>query len=637
MTTDGPHFSKRGPWGRNALWYGGFWLLVTLWLRICLPESMLAWERHQLFRFSVEYLTFFCTQPYPVLLYLQAFFTQFYVDPLLGAAVISGLLTLGVAAWYRLIGRWWPAFVWAALMLPLLPYFNLLWVLVWLVLLGGALLIARPCLPATGRRGLTAGLAFTATLLLLQENVVVAVLFWAVIDGYGSYSWRNGLYNLLAGIAGAAIGIGLLLWQGYPFYDTFFLTCWPLLSARLNFIDLFPSFVFSCPPLILILLYGGLGICLGLPFIAQQLKWTARWAIPASLLLGLCTAWVNLRYHMEDLLTSERLLLENRPLEALDIAELTFFQRARSKATGPHPSYFLHNKRQRARNLGGKLNIPPAPFHNGFEEEYTVDLLKISLVASKQGSDRLFLYTSSPLFPFLFPESVNHSVAPFLLGPFYTQNGFYAEALNLLHDRLTGRRVSRAVLELLLWNGVVTEAYAPCRKFIRFFEQSLFHRDIAHHYTIYLADTAQTALQPEIQAARRLLPDRNHAVMPYQPDANCVARLNAGFRTDVIFEYGMLNFLTYKDHEKILGLLPIVREYYPTLPTHIQEAILACFPPERLQEVPDGIAPYLKTRYVQFLQAYQLYENHQISFKKLQKEFEGTYWYHLIFNEIHKI
>ena len=57
---------------------------------------MMGWERHQLFRFSADYLMQFSIQPYPILLYIQAFFTQFYLYPLLGAAVMGGLLVSGM-------------------------------------------------------------------------------------------------------------------------------------------------------------------------------------------------------------------------------------------------------------------------------------------------------------------------------------------------------------------------------------------------------------------------------------------------------------------------------------------------------------------------------------------------------------
>ncbi|MDE7150556.1 MAG: hypothetical protein K2O01_09215, partial [Bacteroidales bacterium] len=362
-------------------YYGGFWLLLTLWLRLCLPESLMGWERHQLFRFSADYLTFFAPKPYPILQYVQAFFTQFYLYPLLGAAVVGGLLTLGLGAWRRLSGRLWPGLVWAAFMLPAIPYFNLLWILVWLVLLGGAVLIDRTRLPATGRLGLTAGLTFIAAL-VLQENVVFAVVFWSLIDGLRTRSGRHGLYSLLAGIIGAAAGIGLILWRGYPFCYAQYLTEWPLLKCALFALCPFPANFFYCPLFIRLWLYGGLAVCTGLPAVAlwpacqvrptldiKRLvirKFITRYGLTGAAVTLLLTAaaYLNLRYQAEDFYLVDRLGTEARWSEAADAAELAFFQRARPEAAGSHRSGFLYGQRRRARTAAGHLNIQPIHSQN---------------------------------------------------------------------------------------------------------------------------------------------------------------------------------------------------------------------------------------------------------------------------------
>ncbi|MDE6113420.1 MAG: hypothetical protein K2G46_08475, partial [Bacteroidales bacterium] len=184
-----------------------------------------------------------------------------------------------------------------------------------------------------------------------------------------------------------------------------------------------------------------------------------------------------------------------------------------------------------------------------------------------------------------------------------------------------------------LWNSVVVGDYAPCRKFIRFFEQSLFHKDIARRYTAYITDTAQTALKPDIAAARTRLSTHNHTVLGYHPDDNIYFRLQAEYDNAAVYEYALTLWMVYKNHNRILAELPKIRQYYKTLPTHIQEAVLACFPAERLEEVPDDINPAVKARYAAFLQAYGLYQNGYTSFRKLKKNFEDTYWYHATFND----
>ncbi|MDE5704391.1 MAG: hypothetical protein K2H70_06175, partial [Bacteroidales bacterium] len=310
------HDSDTSRWKRwrPAVWYSGLWLLLTLWLRLCLPESMMGWERHQLFRFSTAYLTFFWAKPYPILLYIQAFCTQFYLYPLLGAALMAGLLTLGAGAWQRLTGRFWTGLIWVAAMLPLLPYFNLLWVLFWLVVLGGGLLVKALArtpkglwLPCTG----LAGLGFLS-LPLLQEQAVWAGLFWSLI--YGLYGHgldkrpvKNGICALAALLIGAGLGLGLLLRAAYPFYYAKHLGAWAMLSQDIIAWQEFPSAYFTPPAVVRLWIYTGGALCLMLPLARlMPLKWLERrWVRIAgrgvAAVLCLSAAGIPLRCQMEDL------------------------------------------------------------------------------------------------------------------------------------------------------------------------------------------------------------------------------------------------------------------------------------------------------------------------------------------------
>ena len=624
---------------RNALWYGGFWLLLTLWLRFALPESMMGWERHQLFRFSADYLMHFSIQPYPIQLYIQAFFTQFYLYPLLGAALMGGLLVLGMGAWHRLTGRYWPSLIWVAFMLPTLPYLNLLWVLVWLVLLGGGLLISLRGLSTGGRLGVTAACGLLGTL-LIQENIVLALVFWSLIGGLHTRSWRNGLYGLAALAMGAAIGL-LAIRLGYPFFRAYDLLKWFLFRFHSPAMLPFPSGYFVCPPLIKILTYIGLPILTGLPLTALVPQPTAKWkdvaALTLSGILTIAAAYLNLRYQDEDFYLVDRLGSEGHWTEATEAVEFAFFERARPEAAGTYRSVFLRGSRQHARTAASRLGIQPVFFQNGIDEGYMADMLKICLLSDQQTTNKLFSYNGSYYFPLLFPEEILHLPATYLMIRYYTQNGLYAEALHILYDFITMNRISTAVLEPLLWNSVVVGDYEPCRKFIRFFEQSLFHKDIARRYTAYLADTAWTARQPEIVAARQHLSMQNHTVSAYQPDNNVYFRLLHEPDNTAVYEYALALWMVYKNHGRILAELPKIRQYYHVLPIHIQEAVLANFLPENLDEVPADINPGIKARYMVFLQTYDLYQSGYLSFKKLRKSFEDTYWYHLYFNEFKPI
>lgn len=635
MTTDLSNtLNKRQRYLRNALWYGGFWLLLTLWLRFALPESMMGWERHQLFRFSAEYLTFFSIYPYPVLLYIQAFFTQFYLYPLLGAAVISGLLVVGMGAWRRLSGRYWTGLVWAAFMLPLIPYFNLLWILVWLVLLGGGLLINLRGLSTGWRLAVTTACGLAGGL-LIQENVTLAIVFWSLVSGLRTHSWRDGLYGLAAGLVGSGIGL-LLVRLCYPFFHPADLTEWSLLRLRVFSLFTYPVGFFYCLIFIRILTYIGLPILMiALPLTALLPQQTAKWkritALTLAGLLAMAAAYLNLRYQVEDFYLVDRLAAEGHWDEAADVAEYAFIERARPRE---NTTVFTLKRPHHTRTAAARFGVKPASFYDIQEEGAMGDILKISLLANRQATNKLFAYNGSFHFPLLFPLEILHSPSSYMMAFYYTQHGLYAEALHLLYDFVTMGRINTAMLKPLLWNSVVVGDYEPCRKFIRFFEQSLFHKDIARRYAAYIDDTAWTARQPEIIAARKYLSTCNYSVLAYQPDNNIAFCLPYEGGNRAVYEYALALCLVYKDHGRILAELPKIRQTYPKLPLHIQEAVLANFTLTHLDEAPDDIHPGIKARYKAFMQAYGLYMNGYISFRKLRKQFEDSYWYHAMFNEI---
>lgn len=652
MTTN----TSKGRLLLNGLWYGGFWLLFTLWLRLALPESIKGWELHQLFRFSADYWAFFNDTPYPVLSYTEAFLTQFYLYPLLGAAIMGGLLVLGMKIWQGITQKKWPGAVWAALMLPLIPYFNLLFILVWLVMLFGGVLAVR--LAAWRGWWRVAGLVLMGLLgvLLVQENILLALVFWSVIYGGGVRSWKGGLWASAFIGTGAALGIGLLFWKAYPHYYTHYLLHFILLKA-IPGLKAFPSMFLMCPLFIRIISYVGWIVGFALPCAALWTRNTAEIAdasdvkpannkpkkyikilVQSALGLVLCgmfvfSGYLNLRYQLEDYYLVYRLTAERRSAEALAVAETAFFERETPENSDKRRTLILRN-RSVYPTLASKLGVTPVRYQHQVEREFMGDALRVCLLNDKQATECLFFYSGLCYFPVLFGENILHLSSQHFVLHYYVQNGLYAEALNCLYDLVTSSHISTATLEPLLWCSVVVKDYAPCRKFVRMFEQSLFHKDIARRYAAYLADTASTNQEPDIAEARLWLSSRDHTVMVYDPDDNIHFRLTFEPNHDPIYEYALSLWLVYKNYPQILAELPKIRRLYPRLPRYVQEAVAANFKLDRINEMPADIDPEIKARYIRFINAYEMHLSGYGSLAKLKKSFGDTYWFYLYFNQV---
>lgn len=625
--------------------------MLTIWLRLALPESMMGWERHQLFRFAADYWASFSDTAYPVLLYIQAFFTQFYLYPLFGGAVIGGLFVLGMAGWHTLTGRRWTGIVWAALMLPLIPYFNLLWILVWLVMLGGGLLVSGMAVWRPWLRYMVLCLMGLLSVLLLQENGLWAVLFWAVVYGVTHRSWRSGLCALGWGLLGVSLGVGLLFWKGYPYYYTIRLRYFVLLGT-LPTIKAFPFIFFYCPLLIRIISYLGLVGCLVLPCVRnlgsvgneskpidnRPVRKHKQILVQGGLGLTLCglligAGFLNLRYQMEDYYLVYRLTAEKRYTEALNVAEVAFFERELPEKSDKRRGWVL-NRRTEYHTLAARLGVRPVAYGHQTEREYMGDALRVCLLNSKQATERLFFYNGLCYFPVLFGENTLHMPSSHFMARYYTQNGLYAEALQSLYDMVTSGHIGTTTLEPLLWNSVVVRDYAPCRKFIRMFEQSLFHKDIARRYTAYLADTAAIGKQTDIAAARLRLSSHNHTVLTYNPDDNTHFRLINEANDAPFYEYALALWMVYKNHPQILAELPKIRQHYGRLPRYVQEAVAANFTIDHIDEIPDDVSPEIKNHYIEFLQAANLHSGGYLSLTKLNKDFGNTYWFYLYHNQV---
>lgn len=578
----------------------GLWVMLGLFLFFILGESISTWERNQLFRFSVAYISFFSPNGYPLLLYIQAFFTQFYILPLLGSFIISGICVLNLILLKKITGSLAASLLFLALILPSIAFFNVLWVLVWLFVFLQAFIVLKFAEKKWGWL-----IAFVSTFLLsflLQENIVIAILFSTLCLVCSLYSKKadNKIKKLillsLGIIIGGALGISTIYIVGEPFFYPSFFKEFRLLSFNTFNVLEYPSMFFIYPSFLKIISICSFGVIL-LPLI-MFLKKNSAWEYVFSILL-IPSLFICHSFNNEAFYKTERLAIEGRWQKALDVC----------------------NKGHRE-----------SKHYDSFKEWWMSDNIKICLLANKQLTGKIFEYNGNINFPYLFTGPVMYSPSSFLLSLYYALSGMYAESLHINYDFITTHRITAAVLENIIKSSIIVKDYAPCYKFTAILKESLFYRKKGIEYENLLKKPSSIDHVPEFAAARLSLSKTDHTVLAYHPDDNMKFRIIHEKDNVYVYEYCLSLWLIYKNHYKILEELPTIQKFYPKLPLHIQEAILACFPPERAHEFVALVSPAVINNYIGFCQANSMYQGGFIAFKKLRKNFEKTYWFHLFYN-----
>ncbi|MEG2238979.1 MAG: DUF6057 family protein [Bacteroidales bacterium] len=599
-----------------------YFIGVFLFFYIGYKETLGTLEQNQLFRFSADYFLSFSSKPYPILLYIQAFFTQFYYYPALGAGVICLICWFFFVSIRFIVQRNLPAFytasLWAfaliAAYLPLFAYTNLMWLLV------GVFISAGACLWSAFRRSsLRYGLMALVLLLLtaiLQETVLLALIFYVVLELSSSKSWIKTGVALGVGITTILSAYFLIPFSGYIY--RFYFTACHLEQFHTGYLFDYPlSIQLDIPFSIRCYLAVFCGLLCFFPlfnFVRIPKRNFFLWLFPIIGIGSLFPAWA----------------LRDARLEVLYQAEKYAYRGQWNKVDKICTHYYDHT----------------IPFQESFFAELMADYTKLSLVANKSLCDKLFLYPK-PYFPLLYPEAITYRPATHIFFPFYAYCGFYADALHYGYDLITTGNVNARILKQLILVNFIVGDYAPNYKFVALLEQSLFYRSLAKTYRSWLEHPAVLDTMPYFQSKRTFLKGDNYSLNSYFPDL--------AFRTHQLhcplnayaYDYNLALMLLEKRHDLVYKALPQLQLFhYPYLPRHIEEAILVyknyLVPGgkhtrlEILNQYFFGYRLHIETvnRYEAFIKAYQIYLYGGISFAQLEQDFGNTYWFHFLFNTI---
>lgn len=588
--------------------------LLWLFFFFAMEQVLDFWEKNQLFRFSAEYWRYFENEPLGAMLYLNTFFIQFNYHLWLGAAVYAGLFGLMAILLNRTLSHacqkpvFAPGWITAALFLPTVGTYGLLWVLTLILILLGAQCWQYCSKPFF--RYLLQAIVTAALLWVIREYTLIACLFYIGID-IAPILRQNGkikhyiFWPCWLGLL-LSFAIGWSLWHPYPFveFNKFFVWAYTPSSK----ISLFPFVFFRTHAPVLLGVDIGLFCFVSFGFILP-LKKNSRRPKP---LLAVGIALVLLVAGSLIAFTQSR---QMRQFQKVDVLCREFrWQEALQQLN-----------RQWERN--------PDMSKVSYENNLFAAQTKVALLATRQATSRLFTYPQ-PAFPMLFPLKTYGTAEAFVMPPYYLYIGAFGESLQLSYDFITFRSISPNTLRNLITTELILNDTVPPLNMAHLLDHTLFYRREAALYR----DAERRSQLPAVQRGKKMLPKKNYNTFAYLPDKTAMVNYINNRDNPYFYEYALCELLVLRPAIFISFEIDNIRRFYKSyadelkLPRHLQEALLVQFDysPVRFAYPQSvwGVSAETWRDYWQFLADKQSFEESRITANALQQKWGHTYWFY---------
>jgi hypothetical protein len=217
----------------------------------------------------------------------------------------------------------------------------------------------------------------------------------------------------------------------------------------------------------------------------------------------------------------------------------------------------------------------------------------------------------------------------------YLELGRVNEAQRWAHEALSMEGETPRVLERMALTYVLNDNPAVARTFLRALEKVPFQRGRAQDYLAALDRDPGMASDPRVARIRPLML-RKDLVGDWSTEQILQQCLEANPSNRMAFEYLLAHYLLTSDMKGLADLAPRLKEFYPELPTHVQEALLGYR--NANDSLPPGVDAaaidrQIESRFQVFVQVYSKYRNGspEECWKALAPDFGTTYWFFYIF------
>lgn len=548
-------------------------------------------EQTQLFRFSTDYFNAYISKPGEFVFYLGEFLSQFFVSPLAGALIVTGLA--GAICYL------------SHLIFKKTGLHGLLWSLI------PALMLASLQSDHLFKIGLSVGL------------VMALALTWA----YSRIS--NHRYRYLLGAAG-----WLLL---YHLGGGFALLASALILLLEGFYFRSPSKWFALPVIVLCSLalpYLGWKFIYLVPLRDAWLYPFPFWGVERMPLLGALLAYFPV---MWILLWGVRTLRKKEDVVAPwnystllggSLVVLGGMALIQSKVYDPRVEIFL-GMDHAVQKEDWQQVIKKSKSYEGPNQLVTY-YTNLALYKTGQLGDRLFEFPQTGLHG-LYLEWARDEVTPFFGGEVYYHLNYINEAYRWAFESMVVKGYNPRSLKRLVLTSIINGHYAIAEKYLNVLGQSMHYRKWVTHYRAYVTDPDKISQNREL-ASKRQFSIKNDFISR-QLGLNELAKEHPENR--MAFEYQMAIFLLNRDLAGFSENIYRIRELgYREIPVHYEEALLFSMTLFKKDLVPEGysIRPSTLQRKEEYIaQIASCGGNRELAVSRLKKQFGNSCWYYLHF------
>ncbi len=550
-------------------------------------------EQTQLFRFSSDYFRPFIEKPGEFIFYLGQFFTQFFVYPFSGAAILtlfaatvfflfhSILKKLGINA---LIWNVIPIFFIAALQSD--HQFNV------------GLII-----------GLIIALSFAYFYLLINSNIQRYV--------FGGVSWLL-LYHISGGFVLFASAMAILFelfyfnskakWAiisgivlisaGFPYLARKFFY---LITIRDSWFYPFPFWGVSRMPLFAALLAYFLVIIL-IILVYRQIRKQEALVVP----------W------------------NYKTIFAGSLVVVVGFLFVKTKAYDPKIEIFLGMDHYVQTEDWNKV-ISLSKTYPG-SNQLVIYYTNLALYKTGQLSERMFDF---PQFGIngLRLEWKRDEVTPFFGGEIFYHLNYINEAYRWAFESMIAKGLNPRSLKRLVLTSLINGHYEITTKYLNILDETVLYKDWADKYRSYVSDTTKISQNKEFTEKRQFLVTDDFISV----NLGLTELLKEHPENRMAFEYQMAGFLLNKDIAGFASNIYRLKELgYRKIPVNYEEALLFSMTFFKKNLVPEGysIRPETIQRKNDYIaQISRCGGDRDMAARELRKQFGHTCWYYLHFSE----
>jgi hypothetical protein len=217
----------------------------------------------------------------------------------------------------------------------------------------------------------------------------------------------------------------------------------------------------------------------------------------------------------------------------------------------------------------------------------------------------------------------------------YLELGRVNDSQRWAHEALAIEGETPRVLERIAVNYVLSGNVDAARTFVRALERVPFQAERARQFLGALDRDPSMRSDPLVARIRPLMLRKDY-VGDWSTEQILQQCLEADPSNRMAFEYLLAHYLLTSDLKGIASLAPRLKEFYRSLPTHVQEALLGIrnetgsFPPGTDASAIDS---QIALRFSNFLQVFARHQNArpEQTWEALAPEFGATWWFFYIF------